>query len=167
MNNLPPLQYADIVIEDFVCRQPGMESYVEEFDLDDDAERSLSQYRDGALAYIKTRFRKFTRQEALVDDETAKARALICLNCDYNAESKQAGVVKKVTDGWMQTLTKDKSTKYDGALQDCQKCGGCPLKAKIWISKEVIDSTTSDDVKAKLRTTMIGKNGSNFHCWAK
>ena len=166
MNNMEPLLLADVLVEDYMCRQPGMDRFIEEYDLEDDAKRTISQYLSGAAAFIKTAMKTFTQEEALASEEEARSRALMCLNCPYNYPTPDKGIIAAATDSWMQQLTADKSTKYDPGLHECHKCGGCPLKANVWIQSEVLALTTTPTVQAKLKDGIIGKNGRVFRCWA-
>ena len=165
MNNMEPLLLADVLVEDYMCRQPGMDRFIEEYDLEDDAKRTISQYLSGAAAFIKTAMKTFTQEEALASEEEARSRALMCLNCGYNKPTPNKGFVAVTTDSWMTQLTEDKSTPYDAGLHDCQKCG-CPLKPKIWIDDEVLALTTTPTIQAKLKDVIIGRNGRTFRCWA-
>lgn len=167
MNGQEAIRYLDEIVEDFICRQPGMDMYSEEYEFMQASHRTLEQYINGATAFIKTIKRRFTKEEAMVTQEVANSRALTCLNCPYNAKGLDKSVIEKVTDSWMMGLTKDRETKYDNALLFCQKCGGCPLKAKIWISQEVLEATTPASTDVKLKQPIVGTNGNTFLCWAR
>lgn len=166
MNNLAPIEFTDVIVEDFICKQPGMEYYSEEYEVSEEGRRSLAGYVSGAQAFIKTISREFSRSESLASPDEAESRALSCLSCPYNGESVGKSFTERTTDGWMLALTSDKSTRYDSALKDCQRCG-CPLKAKVWISRDVLDATTSESVDLKLKQPILSKNNKVFLCWAR
>lgn len=167
MNRLEPMEHIEEILEDFICRQPGMDTYVEEYEIPDTERRSLAQYLSGAAAFVRTAKKRFSREESLVSQEKADSRALTCLNCPHNAPTPNKTGMEQMTDNWMMTLTKESSTRYDGALKECQKCGGCPLKAKVWIAPDVLDATTSQGTQEKLKEPIIGHNGNRFLCWAR
>lgn len=121
-NELPPIEYLPIVVENYLCQRRVNLGACEPRE---PLKRGLFTYLKGGMALVKNlMFKKF------VSLQEADRRARICVQCPLNVFPDKSGFVKW-SDEVANASVGDRRSAYHNALGNCNACG-CTLKAKVF-----------------------------------
>lgn len=126
-----------------------------------DTSRKFSVYAHGAK-----HAGEIFGEKKWVDSYIATERARVCLNCPYNDDEMRINSADRIIDNRIAQMVGNRHTAYDKGLHRCRLCT-CPLKTKVWFSKEVVWNTLEESVKAKLPrgVNIVGKDFQPVTCW--
>lgn len=102
---------------------------------------------------------KFFGDGEPVSKDVAERRAAICIACPYHLRGNFAQRFNSVVGRELQAIfgklkEVNMTTAYDESLTVCDICD-CPMRAKVWIPIDRIESDLKEETKAKLPK----------HCW--
>lgn len=121
-NRLPPLEYINFVVENYICSQPENAGKCEERE---PLKRGILKSIKGGIAILTN----VTYSET-VPQEEAERRAEICFKCKYNMRAEKSPVTE-FADQVAFHMVGDLKTKYHDQLGNCEVCT-CPLRAKVF-----------------------------------
>lgn len=144
-NELPEIEYLEVVVENYICRLPGHEGSCQPRP---QLKRGLLRTVKGGIALIQN-----LRYSTFVEQEVADSRSEICKDCDLNVFPNKGNFVKW-SDDLAQMSIGDRRSKFHDELGTCNGCG-CPLRCKAWYAGTI---KLSDEEK-----TIMSK--ANPECW--
>lgn len=121
-NELPPIEYLDVVVENYLCKLPEHQgACVPRSPL----KRGLFMTLKGGVALIANMFYNKT-----VEQEVADERSGICAGCPENAFPDKGPFI-----AWSDELAElsvgDKRSKHHDELGNCAVCS-CPMRPKVF-----------------------------------
>jgi hypothetical protein len=89
-----------------------------------------------------------------VDQETANARAAVCIACPRNVPSEGIARALNTVGDVLHSIAQAKNemqlvTPFDAQLKTCEACG-CVLATKVWVPSEHIKKGITAEVGQKL-----------------
>lgn len=124
--------------------------------------RSLSQYLSGMNAALKMVLRRPSR--GFVLQNTAEARAAICVRCPYNKINQNHKSLGNYADRAVQAIVGARTTPFDGRLFSCSICT-CPLRSKVHVAQDIVESSLSQRERVRLPNGLPGLDGELLYCW--
>lgn len=144
-NNLAPIEYLNMVIENYLCRLPcNAGACVKRKDL----KRGMLQYLKGGIALIQN-----ILYNQCVSQKEADARAEVCIGCKLNQFPDKGAFVRWSDEMTLHTIG-DKRAKRHEELGNCMGCT-CLLKSKVWYQGEIKLSDEEFKVMSE----------ANSNCW--
>lgn len=144
-NELPEIDYLEIIVENFLCRLPqGVGSCQPRPQL----KRGLIQTLKGGIALITA-----LAYKSFVSQEVADSRSEICKDCSLNNFPNRGNFVKW-SDDLAEMSVGNRKSKFHDELGTCDGCG-CPLRCKTWYAGAI---KLSDEEK-----TIMSQ--ANPECW--
>lgn len=119
-NQLSPIEFLDVVLENYWCSQPGNSGNCEPVML----RRGILQTLKGGVALLK---HVFTGQ--YVGRAEADRRGSICVVCPLNEFPDKTAFVTW-SDNLAHELTGNRQSEHHNELGNCIGCG-CPLRVKV------------------------------------
>lgn len=157
-NGLSRIPKLRMVIEAWLCEQPGMEGRCREVSVVD---RTLSQYLRGAKAAAQVWLQG---DRAFVPTIVAETRAAMCVECRHNKRSNKDSALRHYTDEYVQEIVGERKTSVDDKLFSCEICS-CPLRPKVHISQQIVQNSLSKTERRLLSMGLWNIKGELFDCW--
>ena len=121
-NELPPIDYLEVVVENYICRLPGHEGSCQPRP---PLKRGLLATLRGGIALIQNlMYSEFAAQVV------ADARALECKDCPLNTFPDKGPFVKW-SDELAQMSVGSRKSEFHEELGNCEGCG-CPMRPKVF-----------------------------------
>lgn len=163
-NKYPDIAHLLAVVETFTLSSddkyfPYREPYV----LSAEVPLSVKTIMKGALGYLKGVIKG---DDILVDQKTADARSLVCMNCPYNmvVVNGQTKESAGMAQSRFCSLRGARRVNAEGALHLCGKCS-CLNSCKVWFKKDFIVDASTKEVIERLKGEVLGLNGNSMRCW--
>lgn len=175
-NGKDPIPQARLVVEDYICSQPGSARHCRSYN-EAERHRTLREWRRGGKAYLQSKIIKLTRGDdsQFVDETQAQKRADICIRrCPFNMKFVNRSALEHHAD---QAQIRDLEGRAlppatELNLHGCLVCG-CNLKSKVWYSRKIIDTANADlndqelaDLPDSAKKNIKAKDDAQFFdCW--
>lgn len=139
-NNLPPIEYLNIVLENYWCSLPENAPNCQP---STELTRSFYQYLKGTIALVQSL--AYPKKAPL---HIANQRALQCSTCPYNVFPDRSQFIQWSDAIAEQCLGPHTRSEHHNALGNCEVCS-CPLRAKVFWDRPL--SPFPEDQVTKLR----------------